>query len=114
MFVHASPGIARTAEQANAFRRFLWHYTSPSKKTFRSGAISQEDLLSEGREEGQGIILINDQGGIRLKRYFPRLFRGPSQCSADFCQVFIEDYFLALLRSLPPASTKNGLSPELS
>jgi hypothetical protein len=56
MFVHASPGIARTAEQASAFRSFLWHYTSPSKKTFRSGANSQEDLLSEGARKVKGSL----------------------------------------------------------
>ncbi len=39
-------------------------------------------------------ILVNDQGRIGLKRYFPRLFRGPSQCNADLRHVFIEDYLL--------------------
>ncbi len=52
---HARPGIARTTEEASALRSFFWHYTSPSKTTLGSGAISQEDLLSEGGEEGQGI-----------------------------------------------------------
>jgi hypothetical protein len=52
------------------------------------------------------------EGRANRNRGQARSASGPSQCSAHFCQVFIEDYFLDPPHGLPPASPNNALSPE--